>query len=217
MQKIKALFYKEFLSEYRNRSSFFGILLYAIAMVYICYLAFIDYIDPHAWVALFWILLLFASITSVSKSFLSESEGVQLLNYILFNPVQVILIKSCYNFLLLSFMAFITLLVYVLLLGNPLGNLLMFSLACLLGIASISSILTLMSAISSKAGGSSTLMAILSLPLLFPVLISVIKLSKVALDGLSWSVASNYILVLFALPMISITMAYILFPYLWRE
>lgn len=217
MNRIKALFYKEFLSEYRNRSSLFGLILYAIAMVYICYLAFIEYIDPHAWVALFWILLFFASITSISKSFLSESAGVQLMNYSLFNPSEVILIKTTYNFLLLSLLAIINLFIYSLLLGNPLGNLPMFLCGCLLGIASLSSILTLMSAISAKAGGSSTLMAVLSLPLLVPVLIAVIKLSKLALDDIAWSAGMNYIMVLAALPIISLGMAYILFPYLWRE
>jgi len=61
------------------------------------------------------------------------------------------------------------------------------------------------------------LMAVLSFPILLPMLSMLIKLSKNAMDGLS--IQSNYdeILVLLGIDLIVISLSYLLFPYLWKS
>jgi len=74
----------------------------------------------------------------------------------------------------------------------------------------------MVSAIASKSSNNFTLMAILSFPILIPLLIVVIKLSKNAIDGLElWDV--NFIMVLVFMNVIIITLSFILFRYLWRD
>jgi heme exporter protein B len=75
----------------------------------------------------------------------------------------------------------------------------------------------MISAIASKAGNSGALIAILGFPVIIPLLIVLIKLSKNAMDGLDQSVSYNEIGVLAAINVIVITASLILFPYLWRE
>ena len=60
-------------------------------------------------------------------------------------------------------------------------------------------------------------MAILSFPVIIPMLLMVMKLAKNAMDGLDRSASSDEVLVLLALDAIVVTLSLILFPYLWRS
>jgi heme exporter protein B len=92
----------------------------------------------------------------------------------------------------------------------------MFILALLFSSSGLSGVLSLMSAIASKANNVS-LMAILSFPVIMPLIMVSIKLSKHAIDGLAWSVSYNYLLILIMLNFIVIALSTLLFPYLWRD
>jgi heme exporter protein B len=51
-----------------------------------------------------------------------------------------------------------------------------------------------------------------------PLIIVIIKLSKQAVDGIEWAgVHTNFIIILAALNALTLALAYLLFPYLWRE
>jgi heme exporter protein B len=73
------------------------------------------------------------------------------------------------------------------------------------------------SAIASKANNNTTLMAILSLPLLIPVLLLLIKISLLALDQTLADFPYRDIIMLCAVDLVLLVMAYVLFPYLWKE
>jgi len=208
---------KEFDIEFRQKTALNGILLFVLSTVFVSYLAFQKIIQPTVWNALFWIILLFGSIITTSKSFLSEQKGRMLYNYWLYNPRQVIMSKIIYNSFLLIVVSFLTLFLFTIFIGNVVEDLSTFSLILVLSSFGFSSILTLMSGISVKAGGSFTLTAILSFPLTFPLLLVVIKVSKFAIDGLAFSVSIQYLLVLLLINIIVATLSYLLFPYLWSD
>jgi len=105
---------------------------------------------------------------------------------------------------------------YSLVFKNPVGDPLLYFVAVLLGSISFASVFTMISGIASKANNGA-LMAILSFPVIIPLLIVLIKLSKNAMDGLDRSVSLNEILVLGAINFIVITVSLLLFPYLWRD
>jgi heme exporter protein B len=75
----------------------------------------------------------------------------------------------------------------------------------------------MISAIASKAGNNGTLMAILSFPVIIPVILLLIHISKNAMDGLDRSLSYGNIGVLCAINVMVITASLILFPYLWRD
>jgi len=60
-------------------------------------------------------------------------------------------------------------------------------------------------------------MAVLSFPIILPMLTLLIKLSKVAVDGLGWSAAQDEIITLLGIDLLVIALSYLLFPYLWKS
>lgn len=216
INQIKYLIAKEIKLELRNKYALGGILLYVVSTIFVSYLCFKRIIVPSTWNALFWIILLFASINAVAKSFMNETKGRLLYLYTLASPQAIILSKIIYNSLLLLVLSGLCFLVYSLFIGNIVQDISLFLLTLILGSCGFSSLLTMVSAISSKTGNNFTLMAILSFPIMMPLLMVLIKLSKNALDGLeNWD--TNYLLILVCINVIIIALSYLLFRYLWRD
>src|SRR5206468_136168 len=146
------------------------------ATVFICYLSFRNIIEVSVWNALFWIIIVFASINSSAKSFLQESRGRMLYYYTLTGPREFVLSKIIYNSALMLVLSLICFGFYSLFLGNIVENLPLFLLILVLASVGISSLLSMMSAIASKAHNNFTIMAILSFPIIMPILIVTIRL-----------------------------------------
>ena len=217
LKEIKYLLRKEILLEWRLKYALNGILLYVISTTFVCYLSFKIINHPATWNALFWFIILFASTNAVAKSFIQESKGRLLYLYTLVSPQAMILSKIIYNSFLMLIISVTTFLFYSLFIGNIVQDVPMFLVALLLGSMGFSSVLTMVSAIASKTNNNVTLMAILSFPILLPLLMSLLKLSKNAIDGLDRAVSFDYLIMLFSLNVIVIMLSYILFPYLWKE
>jgi heme exporter protein B len=183
----------------------------------VCFISFVTIDNKLTWNALFWIIMLFASINGVSKSFLQESKGRQLYNYIIASPAAIILAKTIYNTLMMVILTTIALGVYVVVFSYSPPDSLMFYIAVILGSLSFSTIFTMVSAIAAKAGNGGMLMAVLSFPLIIPVLIVLIKLSKNAIDGLDRSVSFDEIGILLLINVMTVAASLILFPYLWKD
>lgn len=219
-KEIKVLLYKEITLEWRERYALNGLLVYVVSTVFVCYLSFnlnTQKLNNITWNTLFWIILLFTSVNAIAKSFMQERYGRFIYYYMLVSPQGIILSKIIYNSLLLSFIALLGYTFYTLVLGNPVQDNLLFFLNILLGTFGFSSTLTMVSSIAAKAGNNSTLMAILSFPVIVPMLLMLIKVSKNAMDGLARSQSLDEISTLIAINSIVIAISYILFPYLWRN
>lgn len=195
-----------------------SILLYAFSTVFISYLSFNGKIETATWNALFWIILLFTSINAVVKSFVQESPARHLYYFTLTGPQAVILSKIIYNSILMVIISLLTFVFYVFYLGNQIENYPLYLSAMLFGSLGFASLLTMVAAISSRSDNNFGLMAILSFPIILPMLITVIKASKMALIGAKYSPqAWQLVGVLALLNVIVIIMSYLLFPYLWRD
>ena len=218
MQKqLIALIKKEFLLEFRQKSSLASIAVYIISTVFISALSFKKIIIPNVWNSLFWTIFLFIAVHTSSKSFMQETKGRALFNYLYYKPTDFILSKIIYNMLLMAILSLLTFFFYTWFVGNLVQDTGLFLLCLLLSSTAFSGVLSLMSAIASKANNNMSLMAILSFPVLMPLLLVCIKLSKNAIDGLAWSVSANYLLILVMLNLLVLALATILFNYLWRE
>lgn len=217
LSEIKNLIAKEILLEWRQKYAFGGMLLYVISTVFVCFLSFKRIVDVPTWNALFWIIILFASVNAVAKSFIQESRGRLLYYYTLVSPQSIILSKILYNAILVCILSVLSFGIYSLMIGNPVLNFSLFFVSLILGSIGLSSILALVSAIASKANNNITLMSVLSFPVILPLLILLIRLSKNAVDGIDWAVNIPYLISLFSLDIIVIMLAFLLFPYLWKD
>lgn len=214
--QVKHLIKKELLLEWRSKYTLNGVLLYVVSTVFVCFLSFVS-ADKITLNALFWIIMLFASINAVSKSFLQESKGRQLYIYTIASPIALIISKTIYNVLLMLLLTVIALGFYMLVFTYVPEDLPMYFLATILGSLSFSTIFTMVSAIASKAGNGGMLMAILSFPIIIPVLVVLIKLTKNAIDGLDRSVSLDEVGILLAINVLVMAVSLLLFPYLWRD
>ncbi len=214
--QVKFLIQKEIILEWRSKYAFNGILLYVVSTIFVCFLSF-KQINPITWNALFWIIMLFASVNAIAKSFIQENKGRQLYYYSIASAKAVILSKIIYNIFLMLLLSIIALVFYTLVFRNPIGDLLFYLLAVLIGSISFATVFTMISGIASKASNSGALMAVLSFPVIIPLLMVLIKFSKNAMDGLDRSVSLNEIGVLAAINLIVVTVSLLLFPYLWKE
>ena len=216
---ISQIIRKELLVEWRQRAAINGLLLYLVSTIFICYLSFnvrVNQLNPLTWNALYWIILLFAAANAVAKSFIQEREGRLLYYYSLFSPQSLIIARIIYNTLLLIVLALVGLVIYVLVLGNPVEDMGLFLLAVILASIGFSATLTMISAIASKAGNNQTLMAVLGFPIILPVLLLVIKIARNALDGLAFEASLQEVITLMAINVLIGAVSYLLFPYLWR-
>lgn len=217
---VITLIKKEFLSEWRQRYALNGIILYLASTIFVIYMSFklkAGAIDEPTWNALFWIILLFTATNAVAKSFIQESQGRLLYYYSLAKAEAFIISKTIYYSVLMICMALVGLLFYSIVMGSLVNDLPMFLLVMCLGSVGLASALTMVSGIASKAPNSSSLMAILSFPVIIPLLLIIIKASKSAMDGLDRGVYLDDMLILLAINAIIIAVSYMLFPYLWRS
>lgn len=220
IRQIGVLMEKEFRLEWRQRYALNGILLYIVSTVFICYLSFnqrrLDS-TPIVWNTVFWIVLLFTAINAVAKSFAQERAGRLLYYYTLISPQLIILSKILYNVILMLVLAGLGFGFYAFVMGNPVQDVPLFLINLLLGAIGFAASLTLVAGIAAKAENSATLMAVLSFPVVLPLLLLLIRVSKNALDGLDRSLSYDEIGTLLAIDAIVLALSCMLFPYLWRS
>jgi len=217
ISEICLMFKRELWLEWRQKFALNGILFYAFCMVFVISLSLSRSVNPAVWNGLFWIILLFAAMNAVAKSFLSEGPGQRYYLYTLASPRAVILSRIIYNAFLLSIVGLIILFFYAVFSDSPIQNIPLYLVCVLTGAWGFAATLTLISGISALAGGKPALMAVLGFPIMIPLLNVLIRMSKTALDGLDTSLIYGDLLFSLLMTCISITLSYLLFPYLWRE
>ena len=213
--QIWTLFRKDLLLEVRQQYSFYGILLYIGATIFVLFLS-IKEPEAEVWNGLFWVTQLFICINAVAKSFLAESRGRMLYFYTVVSPTHFVLAKLLFNSLLMLIMSLLALLLFSLLMNAPLVKPGAFVGLVLLGGWSLSLIFTFLAAIAARAQQNAAIMAILGFPIITPQLILLMKISNATFNPVL-SIKSGDILLLVALDLLVALLAVILFPFLWKE
>ncbi len=208
---------KEFLLEWRQKHALGGIVLYLVSTIFICYLAFAGVMSPQTWNALFWIIIAFASLNLVLKSFGDESPARKYYQYTLTSPSVVIFSKTLTNTLVMIVLGVLGYLLFTLFMGNMTENLLAWWVVLVVGVTGFSSVLTMVSAIVSQSRNNFTLMAVLGFPLILPLLLLLIRASSAAISGQPFATIGPDLLVILLIVFIALTLSHILFPYLWKE
>jgi heme exporter protein B len=213
---IFTLLKKDLLLEFRQQYTFFGILLYIASTTFVIYLT-MGQPDDKVWNGLYWVTLLFICINAVARSFLQEGKGRMLYFYAITSPIDFILSKLIYNGILMILMSGLSLLLFTLLLGNPLQHfLLFFGISCLGGI-SLSLVFSFLAAIAAKAQQPSAIMAILGFPLIIPQLLLLIRIANIAFADIVQNGLPQLVGLLSGFDLMIIALAYILFPFLWKD
>ncbi len=214
---ILLLLKKEITMEFKQPHSLNGILLYVISTVFVTYLAFHGDIPITAWNSVFWIILMFGSMNAASRVLYQEPYSRHAFYYQLLNPTHLILSRLLYNGLLIGILSLLTFGGFSLLCGNPVKHTSYFIFELLIGGIGLSSVLTVVAAIASRAGQSFSLMAILSFPLVLPMMLVLINLGEQAITADQITNGLRGGIVLFLLALLPALIGVILFPHLWRD
>ncbi len=210
------LLWRDWVLEWRTRYALSGIVLYVLATVVLVYTALVD-IRPQVWNAMFWVIVLFAAVSAIVKSFVQESQARQLYYYSLVHPLALLAAKMIYNSVLLFVLSLLSWLLLALLTGNPVKDTGLFVLAVFLGSMGLAIAFTFVSAISAKAQNSATLMAVLGFPVIIPILLVLVKVGANALRLMQDTAIMGDILVLVAINLVLLSVALLLYPFLWRD
>lgn len=216
-KSVFSLLKKDLLLELRQQHTLYGILLYIASTIFVLSLS-VQEPGGGVWNGLFWVIQLFICVNAVAKSFLQESKGRMLYYYSIVSPGAFILAKLLYNLILMLVMSLISLLLYTVFIDGPAINVVQYTGIVLLGGASISLVFTLMSAIAAKASHNAALMAILGFPVILPLLLLLMQLSKTALNEIFKEGAILHLTgLILGLDALVVAMAVVLFPYLWKD
>ena len=219
ISKIFAILYKDFKIEINQSHLFFSVGLYVMSSIYIIYISYqpTGILSLEHWVSIFWVIILFSSISAVSKSFFQESGNRNYYYYYVLSPDELIFSKLIYNFLFIVFVTFLTFIIFSFLLGNFIYSFSFFLSLLFVGALSISNCLTLISAIGHQVKNNSILISVLSFPVIIPILLLLIRLSKISSSKFSWNLIQDDFYLLILLNIILVAMTKILFSYLWRN
>lgn len=213
------LVHKEFLLEWREKYALNGLLLYVVSSVLLVYFGFglrSNRLQPLTWNILFWIIQLFVAVNAIAKSFMQERQGRLLYYYTLASPHIILFSKIAYNSFLMLLISGLGYGVYSVVLGNPVQDQPLYLFSILLGSLGFACSLTLISALVARVNHNTTLMAVLSFPLLISLLLMLIRISQNAVDGLDRFLVKDEITTILAIIAIVLGLSYLLFPYLWR-
>lgn len=217
-QRIMALLKKDLLLELRQLHTFYGILLYIASTIFVIFLTLPESPGAETWNSLFWVIQLFVCVNTVAKSFLQESRGRMLYFYSIASPVEFITAKLLYNVLLMLIMNSLSLLLFFVFLDNPSSDSILFLGISLLGGFSLSLVFTIMSAIAAKAQQNAALIAILGFPVILPVLLLLMRLSKAAFAEVFREGAVLQLTgLILGLDVLVVALAVVLFPFLWKD
>jgi heme exporter protein B len=160
---------------------------------------------------------LFSVVNTVAKSFIGEKKGVSIYYYSVASPQLIIVSKIIYNAILSFLLSLAGYILFQVFIDSRVEDHAFFLLALVLTSIGFSAAFTLISGIASRANNSNVLMAVLGFPIVISILLMAIRVTKNVLDGIDRSASYDELLNLLAINGILITLAYLLFPYVWRS
>lgn len=220
MRAALALLKKDFSSEIRTRYAINSLGMFIVVTVSVILFSIgNEKINEYLTGGLFWVVVFFTSMSGLSRAFVSEEErGTSLTLQLIARPESIYSGKFFFNVALVFTMNFVIALLFSLLFEMFLfKNFVLFMYAFIIGNIGVAASSTIIAAIIAKAGSKGTLYPVLAFPILLPLILTLIELTKKAMDGNSISDSSVELAVLFCYDVIMISAAYLLFDFIWKD
>jgi heme exporter protein B len=167
--------------------------------------------------AIFWVIIFFAAMSGMAQVFIKEEEsGTAMILRLSSESSAVLFGKMIFNFILLIVLAILVVPLFIIFLKTVPANWPIFLAGLLLGIAGLSGATTIVAAIVSQASAKGALFTVLSFPILLPLLVAAIEITKIALNGGQFGDVSAPLQLLVAYDVVMITLSNMLFEFVWR-
>lgn len=215
-REVSAFIAKDVRLELRHRAALNGVVLYLVSTLFLCYLAFTTHAETRSLSALFWVIILFAATNAVSRSFTQEGSARQSYYNTLASQAALIVSKIIYNVVLMLLLGGLSYLIFSFLLGNFVVQTFTFLLVLAGGCIGFACLLTFVSAIAGRTGNHFAMTAVLGFPIALPLVILCVNLTEYCALAVLPTDFWMKLAILFLLDIVTATLAYILFPFLWR-
>lgn len=215
--QVWAVLKKDLRLEIRSRLGFNSVLAFVFASTMISiFIVGVDSLSEEQATIVYWIIILFASITAMNRAFILETDR-STLEFLQLNamPLGVYFGKLLFNICFTFGISLITALIIHFLVGFGEPNIWHSLLVLFLGSIGLSGAATLLSAIAAMADRKATLFPVIALPVMAPLMILLASASKTVILNLSWSLLAKDILSLFGFAGVMISASIVLFEYLW--
>lgn len=220
MKKAYYIFYKDFSSELRMRFAINALIMFVVVAVStILFSIGSERAPSNVYAGMFWVVVFFSAMSGLSRVFVSEEErGTNLILSLIANPISIILGKFLFNLVLTFFINSIIAVLYLILFQDfVIQNWSSFLLAFVLGNVGISASSTIIAAIISKANVKGTLYPVLAFPVLLPLILMLIEITKSSMEGNPISEIEAEFFVLISYNVIMITASILVFDIIWRD
>ncbi len=214
------LFKKDFSSEVRTRYAVNSLAMFIlVAISVILFSIGNEKISDYLAGGLFWVVIFFTSMSGLSRAFVSEEErGTTLTLQLIASPLTVFGGKLLFNLILIFTMNLIIAILYSMLFeAFVIKNILLFISAFILGTTGIAVSSTIIAAIISKAGSKGTLYPVLAFPILLPLILTLIEITKLSMDGVRLADSVVELSVLFCYDVIMLSVSFLLFDFIWKD
>ena len=219
VSKALAVYAKDMRLELRSRYALNAILMFAITT-----LAVVSFslgqsgLSPKLLSALFWIVIFFSAMSGLAQVFIREEEsGTALALRLLADPDPVYVGKLAFNFSLLTTMTVVVTPLFFIFTDAPAEHIISFLPVLALGVIGLSGATTLVAAIISRASVKGALFAVLSFPILMPLLIALVAATEKVFGGSGLGEALAELQFLFAYAVVMITASLLLFKFVWQD
>jgi heme exporter protein B len=173
---------------------------------------------PHLLAALLWIILFFAATSGLARVFVKEEDAHTARTLRLAaRPVAVFLGKLGFNLLMLIALELFLVPLYCGLMGFTVRSIAGLALLLVLGALALAATSTMVAAIIARASGSSTLFAILSVPLVLPLLVVLIQGTRMTAQSAEIAAVLPALRAVVSLAGVTLVASIYLFPVVWHD
>jgi len=218
--KAYSLFLKDWKSELRTRYAINALAMFILVTISVILFSIgNEKITEYLTGGLLWVVIFFSAMSGLSRAFVSEEErGTTLTLHLIAAPSTIFSGKLIFNLVLVFLMNIVIAFLYSVLFESfIIKSFDLFLLAFFLGNIGIAASSTIIAAIISKASSKGTLYPVLSFPILLPLILTLLELTKFAIDGKSIEESFVEIAVLVCYDVIMITASYLLFDFIWQD
>lgn len=214
-----AILKKEVLQELRTKYALNTLLAFTGAsLLLVLFTLRANQLDPTPKSGLIWIIILFAAMSGMMRSFLQEADKrTWALLQLHSGATEVFIGKLTFNFLFLLLLHIFTFFFYMLMMDLPIISPFYLICSLIFGAAGLAAVTTLTSAMFSQADRKGALFSVLCIPLLVPLLLILTRTTKFALIEGPDGAAINDLFALIGFCGVTITTGILLFDFIWEE
>lgn len=216
---MKAVFLKDLNTELRTRYALNTVLAFTgSSLLLILFALRANELPENARAGIIWIIILFAALSGLSRSFVSETERhTYNLLRLHSNASEIFAGKLIYNFTFTLSVNLAAFILYIFFLNITVESIFALLLTIVLGSAGLCGVSTFLAAVVSQADRKGAIFSVLSLPLLFPLILVLVDATKTAIFiGMNAGFLNN-IAAITGYSGATIAAGFLLFDYIWEE